>query len=242
MFCGLVVLMIVLVAPVAKGQLASSTLPGSVRDQIRNNVQERIQNLKNNQDVRNSLLEVRQKIASTTRNMVGDIRTEAKNDIKNASTSADRRGIRVEMRRDIFNAELNRVVGQLKISLNNLKQIRTRIETRIEKTTQDGRDMTNAKALLVTADAKLLAAEQAITSLSSQATSTLPTPATASSTVNLSKPRQLGADAIKAVNDARDSLNKVVLAIAHAMGQKLGNASSTPEANPTTNAGSSVNQ
>jgi len=143
--------------------------------------------------------------------------------------SDDRRELRV----DIFIMQQTHIVKQLTQALDNLKQVRGRIESRITKSEQSGRDMTDAKALLVTADAKLAAAQVALdafTTFSPSATSTVTITAssTASSTATttiakLEKARKVAEDAKKAIKDAKDALENVVDAIAKDMGFKLDN-------------------
>ena len=200
-YYGLVALAIITVSPtIIFAEVNTSST--STKDRLRavvNNVEQKyenkLQNVKVNKDIRNNTI---------------------------ASTTQEKREIRTEMRKDIYIIERNRIVNQLNLSVNNLKQIRIRIEARIEKATQAGRDMGKAKSLLVIADNKITLAKQAIDSLKSlEATSTVSTNA-ASTIIKLEKPRQMGVGAIKAVNDARKALNDVVVAIAHGMGLKLG--------------------
>lgn len=128
-----------------------------------------------------------------------------------------------QLKSEIFNQRKNNLVKQLNQGLNNLKQIRERILSRITKSEQSGRDMTDAKALLVTADAKIATAKLAIDTFAATNPPASTTPPTATSTatstvIEMSKPRQMGAEAISAVNDARKALNAVVVSIAHSMG------------------------
>lgn len=157
-----------------------------------------------------------------------------------------RREDRKELRADIFKLRQENIVRQLTRALDNLKQVRTRIDARITKSEQAGRNMTDAKALLVTADAKIAAAVSAINSVATfvppVATSTATS--TASSTpgngemADLQKPRIIADGAIGAIKDAKDALNDVVVSIAHSMGLKLGNdgknATSTATSTATT--------
>jgi hypothetical protein len=128
-----------------------------------------------------------------------------------------------EARLDLFAMKQNLLVEQLTRAIDNLKQIRERISSRIDKEASTTRDMTEAKNLLITADASIKAAETSIQSLANYTPpAAASTEANASTTVDLARPREIGADAIKAVNDARKALNDVVRAIAHAMGLKTG--------------------
>ena len=139
----------------------------------------------------------------------------------------------LKVRKDIFDQQKNHLISQLNQALNNLNQVRGRTADRITKAEASGKNMTNAKALLVTADAKLAAAKTAIDALTNlkpiNATTTdsvVISTSDASTTANppiidLGKPRQIGAIAIKAVGDAQKALNAVVVAIAHSMGFKV---------------------
>ena len=152
--------------------------------------------------------------------------------IRASSTDMFKRS--VEIRKDIkkkmeirqFEIRKNALVKELYISLSNLSNISSRIASRITKAESEGRTMTEARTLLTTANNKLAEAKVAVAAFESLA------PATASSTVeiDLGKPRVVGDAAIKSVKEARDAFQKVVVAIAHAMG--LRNASTT---NPTAN-------
>jgi hypothetical protein len=129
-----------------------------------------------------------------------------------------------EARVDAFVALQTKLVAEAQRSLANLKDLRARIAARITTAETSGRNMTDAKAALATADQKITAAETAIQAL---ATYTPPSVSTtgslsASTTVSLDKPRAIGKAAIQAVNDARKALNQTIVAIAHSMGFKLG--------------------
>lgn len=232
---------------------------GKVLDLLRARTANIQNNLRNNEDSRNRMLEFeKRRIASTTlprivansvralasstraereeidenrRSEIQGIREQGRDDINNASTSVERREIRKDMRKEEFKVRKDTIVSQLNITLNNLKQIRARISSRITKATFEGRDMTSAKNLLVIADGKITLAEQAINSLAVLNPNIYPTQA-ATSTIDLTKPREVGNAAINSLKQAREALNAVVRAIAHSMG--LGNATSTPIVTPPT--------
>lgn len=180
-------------------------------------------------------------IASTTRGErieireerredVGDMRQEDRLRIKNASSTGERREIRKEMHKDIFKIRKDALVRQLNVSLNNLKQISDRIQSRIEKAEEAGKDMTTASDLLIIADAKIVSAEIHIGELAEfewQLEDASSTDATASTTIDLTKPRQIGETAINAIKEAHKALIDVVRAVAHALGAG-NNATTTP--------------
>jgi hypothetical protein len=232
---------------------ASSTKGGpGVLQKMRAEVQVKGQNIKANQDSRN---EMRGRVISTSTSSstnekrdvqkagnqkIQDMRRDLQGDRKMASTSEARKEFRAEMETRMFEIRKEILVRQLNLALNNLKQIRSRIASRIEKAEQAGRNMTEAKSALVTADAKLGVAQAQINILANlSASSTLATSTTATSTatttvkVKLEKPRMLGEAAIKAIKDARDSLNLVVRAIAKNMGLR-GTATTTVSVGTTT--------
>ena len=205
-------------------------------DRVEQNVDVKLQNVKANADTRNNTIEERQAIASSTRAEVGELKTEARENIKNASTTGERREIRVELRKELFKIELNRLVNQLNLSLRNMEQIRSRIESRIEKATAAGKDMSQTETLLVMADGKVTIAKQAIESLKAvESDPTTVLTAGTSTIIKLEKPRQYGANAIKAVNEVRVALNAVVVSIARGMGVKLETSTSASNSTNKTN-------
>ncbi|MEA2715468.1 MAG: hypothetical protein QOG91_496 [Candidatus Parcubacteria bacterium] len=196
--------------------IASSSKAGTISGKFRQNYENRILNLKNNQEIRNLKIEEMRKP--------------------------------LHARKEVFERQKNRLIGELNRALTNLHQIRGRINSRIEKAEQSGRDMSEAKKFLIIADDKLAVAQTAISSLillvpqSAQTAST--TDAANSSTtaaalpagdsVDLTGPRLAGALAIKAIHEARRALNDVVVAIAHATGLKIGQISASTTSATTT--------
>ena len=215
---------------------------------LRNKVGE---NIGHNENIRNQRLENRGEIGTSTRTFIdnrdasgtpqmyrfehGDGDTTAsstrenqgflgndrpRGDMRNASSSQEYRGARGDIRKDEFTTRKDTLAKQLDISIQNLKQIRERINSRITKAEQDGRDMTEAKRLLVIADTKITLAEQALTTFKAV---TPTASSTASTTLDMSKPRQVADQAISSSKNAHEALVAVVQAIAHAMGLDLGN-------------------
>ncbi len=158
--------------------------------------------------------------SSTTRQEI----KQERQDVRDARQQQNQE--RKELRLDIFKLRQENVTKQLTRAIDNLKQIRERIDARITKSEQAGRDMTAAKALLATADVKISAAEAAVNLVAAFVPPTgTSTPGQASSTgdmANLDKPRVMANGAIQATKDARDALNNVVVSIAQSMGLKLG--------------------
>ncbi len=150
-------------------------------------------------------------------------------DIRNSSSTQGYRAIQ-----NIFIARKEALSKQLGLALSNLKQIRERINTRIGKAEQVGDDMIEAKRLLTIADGKIASAEQALAKFN---TFTSIASSTATTTIDMNRPRQIADTAIKASKDAHNALADVVRAIAHAMGldlgeQKQNRSTSTPQQVP----------
>lgn len=161
-------------------------------------------------EVRQVVRDERQEIGDDRREAVTGIRADAKAEMKDGKTVEERKTILKESRLDAFKVRKDALVKQLNLSISNLTQISARISARIDKLAAEGKNMTEAKAALVTANAKIETAKTAIAALVAY---TPTTSADASVTVQLEKPRQIGAAAIKAVKDARDSFRVVVKAI-----------------------------
>ncbi len=225
--------------------------PRVVREQMRVD-SSRIQNIKNNEEFRNNALKSREgkmaSTSSTTRMM------PRQNLEKRMASSSEKRGEmrdeaemkdtknKMEVRKEVFEKQKDHLIGQLSHSLENLKQVRTRIVSRIQKAESSGKNMTEAKNLLVIADAKLSVAQTAVNALLNlnasstitTGTTTASTTATTSTMINLGKARQIGASAIQAINDARKALSNVVASISHSLGLKVENAGVTSTTTATT--------
>jgi hypothetical protein len=153
-------------------------MPAMIREEIRTDFQQRQNNAKTNQNVRNNLL-----------------------------------GSRV-MPLNMFKVRQQNITQELQNALNNLTNIRGRIQSRIDKEVASGTDMTDAKTLLGKADAKIIAAQSAIDSISRLSTAgTINLSPAASTTVDLNKPRLMTFASQRAVKDAQNALNDVISAI-----------------------------
>jgi len=224
----------------------------NAKRKLQQDLQDRVNKIQQNQQVRNDLVDQKRNIATTTKAQVKEIKTDAKDAIRTATTSAERKEIKVQAKADVFAAQQMRVVRQLQLALDNLKQIQTRLQSRIEKAEQSGRNMTEPKALMAVATTKVMTAQSAIDALkgitpspiispinststgtsTATTTTTATTTATSSSTtggiVDLKQPRKAADNAIKAVKDAREALNAVVRSVAKNMGLKLGQPTVSP--------------
>lgn len=199
--------------------------------------------IQQNREVRNALLDQRKDIRTVASTTIKNLRVEERADLKiiRASTTEMfkkskeiRKEISKKMEARVFEIRKNALIKELNISLTNLTNISTRIDARITKAEGEGRTMTEAKALLVIAKDKLEKAKTAVAAFQTLNLSTGNTTTTVGATVqvDLVKPRVAGDAAIKSVKEARDAFQKVVVAIAHAMGLKLGvTASTTSERN-----------
>ena len=218
-----------------------------------------LKNIQKNGDVRNQQKDMRlasttrmdingikrdlQHMSSTTRMDIKDIRKDGKDDRKdireearfyrkNASSSTERREIRREATRELFANRRDTLVKQLELAISNLKQIRERIQARITMSEQQGTSMTEAKALLVTADAKIAAANTSIAALKNFTPPAKPvTNASSTEAVNLDKPREAFGQSVKSVNEARKALGDVIKSIKKTLEMKRGTATSTSTTN-----------
>ncbi len=137
-----------------------------------------------------------------------------------------------KMKAQEFEARKNALLRELNMSLNNLANISTRIESRIVKVENEGKTMTDARALLVTAKDKLAKAKLDVEALKALQVPTQS--ATSTVEVDLIKPRVAGDTAIKSVKDARDAFQKVVVSIAHSLGNPTAGTKPTTEVKATT--------
>ena len=202
------------------------------RAKLQADYESRMENVRNNQDYRNDVLDRRTEDASSTREGTSTrptLRSEMQTRFA-SSTNQELREHRDVLRAGMFAWMQDRLVGQLTRALDNLRQIRTRISDRIASESQSGKDMSSAITLLASADAKISVASSSIEALRTYVpTATTTAEITASTTLEVAQARQIGADAIKAVGNARKALTDTVTAIARALGIDIEHASSTPE-------------
>ncbi|MDB5239222.1 MAG: hypothetical protein JWO00_557 [Candidatus Parcubacteria bacterium] len=221
----------------------------TVKQKLQLNYQTYAENVHNNEDYRNAILEKRSEHASTTprdgqdgapshplllkAKIEGEIRHEEGTSthfappafmrkLASSTEEHENRGRSEQVHKEVFARMLTHLTDELTHALNNLKQIRGRISARISLETGNGKDMTSAKTLLSAADDKISLADKAIQDLKSFAPAATTTAGvSATTTIDLGKPREIGGNAIKAVSDARRALNEVVIAIAKALGVSL---------------------
>jgi hypothetical protein len=193
--------------------ITPSTQQNTIKDRIRANNERRIQNIKNNNDDRRELRNERRSISSTTREDIRDIRKEGREDIRNASSTEDRKDIRREMRLDILKTRQEGIVKQMTLSIENLKQIRNRIATRIDKIASSSKDVTEPKKLLVEADKKIANAEVSLKLFSDYQFTAPNASTTNASSTSMGRPVKLSQDTHKAIQDAKHALQKVVVSL-----------------------------
>jgi hypothetical protein len=178
----------------------------SLRDKILQNYKKRMQNMKDNQSVRNNLLQNRLQASSSDTN-----KTLISNSNVNGNMSMSGAKSFSTLQSDAQSNKINLLADQAEIALNNLLNIRNRIDSRIQKEQSAGNDMTKAISLLATADSKIAVAQSDLTSLNSLASTTITTgidPTT----------RQLINDTQTSILDAQKALNDVVTEIVVATG------------------------
>ncbi len=207
---------------------------GTIKDRIRANNERRIQNIKANNDDKRELRNDRREIASTTRENIRDIRKEGREDIRNASSTEDRKEIRKEMRLDILKARQGGIVKQMTLSIENLKQIRGRIATRIDKIASSSKDVIEPRKLLAEADKKIAEAEASLKSFADYQFVAPTASTTNASSTSIGRPVKLSQDTHKAIQDAKQALQKVVVSILKLSPPKNRNNDETSSSTATT--------
>ena len=207
-----------------------------------------------NKEIRNEKYENLRDLKASTSAIIKDMRGEFRDDRKEfgstsmmvrkdlrASTSEmfrkfkdDRKEIMLKMRKDSFEIRKNALVEHLNFALENLGNIRDRINERISKLDAEGKDTSSAEAKLSIADAKIASAKISIDALVELDGDSVNTTATSTAEVELSKPRQVGDAAIKAVKDARDALKEVIQEIVKLVGKGRSMNATTTASTTTT--------
>mgnify|MGYP001576008140 CR=1 FL=1 len=139
----------------------------------------------------------------------------------------DRKEIMLKMRKDAFEIRKGALVQHLEFALENLENIAERIETRIEKLDDEGKDTAAAEAKFDIAVDKIAKARVAVDALASLDDDSANVTATTTAEVELSKPREIGDAAIKAVKEARDAFKEVIQEIVKLVGKGRLNATTT---------------
>ena len=252
-------------ASVSPGTQASPSInPNIIRERLRADIDEKMKNAKANQEIRNQLLEKNRIGTTTNKNgvmRVIDGREERRDDDRLVkclgSTNPNEKCFRPEIKpRENEGYEDNgrsmqmkalkerkEVVGkQLEVALENLKDLRKRISSRIEKDRKAGKDTSSVSLLLKIADQKIVAARDAvkvvkeytprITNRTPGLTATSTASTTAVVAVNLEQIRTYIDTAQKAIKEAHKALSDVIVAIAKLGGGAQIQPGETPR--PTT--------
>jgi len=197
--------------------------PLDIKDRIRENAGLRPENRKDIRGMASTTRMEKKEINTEARMEIKDVREEGKMLRKSASSSMERKENRKNVHIQIFQAQQKRLVTQLELALTNLKQVRARIISRIEKSESENKDMTEVRRLIAVSDTKITLAAQEIATLAAYTpagTVTTGGTTTTSTDVDLIKPRQIGEAAIKAVREVHRSLVDVITTIAHTIGIK----------------------
>ena len=254
-YITLLVAIISFIPVLSHAQNATANPNNSIRQRIRTGYETRVQNAANNVDYRNNLLQGR-RIGTSTNMMSSTSPMMPRNFNSEDRTLETRIGANASST-SMFQDQRENQIRNLNQALQNLKQIRNRIASRIEKEVTAGKDMSEASTSLQFADNKILVAEDAVR-LFASSTHTITMPQiqrTASSTLearrmrlatstsmlvsssmhlpprdNRQQPEQNPAR--KAINDAQKALNDTVSVIAKILGVKLPPPNEPPQTPP----------
>jgi len=203
-------------------------IPPSIREKIRADIEARSKDLKNNQDVRRTMLD--QKLGSTT-NVIRAMGPDQKpkydpyNSTSTIITGSDRQTVNRSTKVSDFLQKKTAVTEQFKIAMDNLTNLRERIGSRVAKEQQAGKDMSQANTLLVAADTKLSQLKSDISALQSYAASIPTDQSIASSSINIDSARSLVNAVQNSIRSSQKALSAVIVEIANAVGVELDNAS-----------------
>lgn len=184
-------------------------------------------------DIRNTNLEQRERRLNTISSS-----TERMRELR-ASTTMMFKAIKdkkaeslKKMKMETFLIRKDVLEKELRLSILNISKIRENIAQRITRienatTSKSARDMTEARKALAVTDEKIAKAKAAVDLFSNTAFTPTTGRVSTSTEVTLDRPRKIGNDAIVAVKDARDSLKKVIEAVSHSLGLKVGNTATS---------------
>lgn len=216
-----IVALLTILAFVALSNVANAEVKAGIDAKTRlqvNNVEKR----ENMKDFKASTTMIKREIKASTTEMFKKMKDDRKEIVK-------------KMHKNAFEIRKAALVKQLTMTLENLTNIRARINARIIKLETEGKVMTDAKISLATADDKLAKAKIAVNAFATLTVPAATGTATTTVEVELTKPRQLGDVAIKAVKDARDALRNTNVAIAQNMGLGKDKTNATSTATTTSN-------
>ena len=162
----------------------------------------------------------RMEIRDDRREQVQDIRKDGRMGMMNASNTPERRDIRINTRIEVLKVRRDAMVKQFRVSISNLEQIAGRISTRIDKIAASGKDLSEAKGLLVTALAKIDSAKSAVGIVADYDFSLVNASSTSLTQADLNKVREIGEGAKNAIKESHDALVATVNSVAHSLGVK----------------------
>ncbi len=223
---------------------AQAQTPAGTTTPVREKVEDRRERVEINKERKDDIKEKRDElkdIRKENRAEIKDLKKEMDGDRKDMKLAmeASRRQIKAsstemfkkmkdekkelakKIKRDTFEIRKDALVKQLTMTLENLANIRARLNDKITALKAESKDVTVAEKSLADADALILKAKTAVTTLSTYS------PATSTTDVELEKPRQVGDLAIKSVKEARDSLKKVLSEIVKLLPKKEDDSTKT---------------
>ena len=168
-------------------------------------------------DIRKEQLEKQKEMREETKNRIDTLRDEAKDRRENASTSRatttreERKENRVDERmqrqREIIKAHFTKMMRRLDAAVLRLEKLAARMDTRIDKLTAKGVDMTKAKEKMTIARGKIADAKQAIADARTAA----------DALVNSEKPKELFGDIRKLIKKAEQTVKDAHRALVEAL-------------------------
>jgi len=208
----------------------TSVAPIKNREQLRANEDARREEIRERMEQQKAEMGERREEAKQKMEEQKELISQRRDEMKDLRD--DRLSRAREMKLEAFKIHQSNIVRQLNRAVENLMQVRERINDRIVKAEQSGRNMSEAKTLLITADAKIALAKDEITKVVAYepivSTSTSSSVSTSTLGADLVKAREVSKSAIEAIKTAKEALRDVVLSIAKNMGLRIGqNATST---------------
>lgn len=220
--------------------------PNTLRERVRQNIEQRTENIRENQEIRNKIIENRQTFGSTT----NPLKTPFKNS-PNPMLIKEKENNNKSLAFRIFQEKRANTIKQFNVALENLRSLRNRLNARIEKEVKNGKDMSKAVEALKIADNKIILARESVKALASYTPSTTTDMVRSNSTstlnratlVNLDPARKLIEDARNKIKDAHEALVITTTEVAKASGNKTGKdlpkpprmASTTPTMSTSSN-------
>lgn len=159
---------------------APATNAPAIRDRIRADLDSKIQNARNNQEVRNQMIEGGYRITSTTtprpplqkpinyqKISTTSPQINQKIRVEKIETLRENREVQKTMAIEMLKEKRDNLGKNLEVALKNLVELRKRVVSRMEKDRNEGKDLTKVKELLVIADSKISLAKQAVEAVKS---------------------------------------------------------------------------